>query len=113
MPDSKPNPNDPFETNRTENGILPCDFQGETIPMILRHADVRKAAKDWKTYSSDAPFRVPIPSEEEFRRVRQLPIETDPPEHTEYRKIVEPFFKREVRCLRFRHYGISLPIVCG
>ena len=94
MPDSKPNPNDPFETNRTENAILPCDFQGETIPMILRHADVRKAAKDWKTYSSDAPFRVPIPSEEEFRRVRQLPIETDPPEHTEYRKIVEPFFKR-------------------
>lgn len=26
--------------------------------------------------------------------MRQLPIETDPPEHTEYRKIVEPFFKR-------------------
>ena len=24
----------------------------------------------------------------------QLPIERDPPEHTEYRKIVEPFFKR-------------------
>jgi len=62
--------------------------------MILRHADVRAAAKDWKTYSSDAPFRVPIPSEEEFRRMRQLPIETDPPQHTEYRKIVEPFFKR-------------------
>lgn len=62
--------------------------------MILGHADVRSAAKDWKTYSSDAPFRVPIPSEEEFRRMRQLPIETNPPEHTEYRNIVEPFFKR-------------------
>jgi len=31
--------------------------------MILRHADVREAAKDWKTYSSDAPFREPIRSE--------------------------------------------------
>ena len=62
--------------------------------MILRHADVRAAAKDWKKFSSDAPFRVPIPSEEELRTMRQLPIEMDPPEHTEYRKIVEPFFKR-------------------
>ena len=62
--------------------------------MILRHADVRAAARDWETYSSDAPFRVPIPSEEEFRTMRQLPIETNPPEHTEYRSIVEPFFQR-------------------
>ena len=87
-------PRDPFREARKSDGVLRCPFQGESVPMILRHADVRAAAKDWQTYSSDAPFRVPIPSEEEFRRVRQLPIETDPPEHTEYRKIVEPFFKR-------------------
>lgn len=62
--------------------------------MILRHAEVRAAAKDWQTFSSDAPFRVPIPSEEELRTVRQLPIETDPPQHTAYREIVEPFFRR-------------------
>jgi len=62
--------------------------------MVLRHADVKAAARDWQRYSSDAPFRVPIPSEEDVRSVRQLPIETDPPEHTEYRKIVEPFFLR-------------------
>ncbi len=86
--------NDPFKEKRNESGILPCDFQGETIPMILRHADLRAACKDWKTYSSDAPFRVPIPSEEELRRMRQLPIEADPPEQTEWRSIVEPFFKR-------------------
>ena len=85
---------DPFEKKRSGDGVLACPFQGETVPMILRHADVRAAAKDWETYSSDAPFRVRIPSEEELRRVRQLPIETDPPEHTEYRKIVEPFFAR-------------------
>ena len=62
--------------------------------MILRHSDVREACKDWKTFSSDAPFRVPIPSEEEVRTMRQLPIETNPPEHTEYRAFVEPFFQR-------------------
>lgn len=62
--------------------------------MILRHEDVRKAAKDWQTFSSNAPFRVPIPSEEQVRSMRQLPIETDPPEHTDYRAIAEPFFQR-------------------
>lgn len=88
------NPNDPFREARREDGVLKCPFQGEELPMILRHADVRKAAKDWQTYSSDAPFRVPIPSEEQVRSMRQLPIETNPPEHTEYRAIVEPFFQR-------------------
>jgi cytochrome P450 len=62
--------------------------------MILRHAEVRAAARDWQRFSSDAPFRVPIPSEEEVRTMRQLPIESDPPSHTEYRAIVEPFFQR-------------------
>lgn len=62
--------------------------------MILRHGDVMSAAKDYGTFSSDAPFRVPIPSEENVRKVRQLPIETDPPVHTDYRAIVEPFFKK-------------------
>lgn len=86
--------NDPFQAKRRESGVLSCPFQGEDVPMILRHADVRAAAKDWQTLSSDAPFRVPIPSEEDVRNVRQLPIETDPPEHGPYRKLVEPFFKR-------------------
>lgn len=85
---------DPFRAPRREHGVLSCEFQGETVPMILRHADVREAAKDWKTFSSDAPFRIPIPSEEEVRSMRQLPIETNPPQHTEYRAIVEPFFQR-------------------
>ena len=89
-----PTPRDPFEEARRNEGVLECPFQGESLPMILRHADVRKAAKDWKIFSSDAPFRVPIPSEEDVRTMRQLPIETNPPEHTEYRAIVEPFFQR-------------------
>jgi cytochrome P450 len=85
---------DPFRDKRQENGILNCEFQGEAVPMILRHEAVRRAAKDWMTFSSDAPFRVPIPSEENVRTMRQLPIETNPPDHTEYRAIVEPFFRR-------------------
>jgi hypothetical protein len=72
---------DPFRESRVQDGVLACPFQGETVPMILRHGDVRRAAKDWKTFSSDAPFRVPIPSEEAVRTMRQLPVETDPPAH--------------------------------
>jgi len=85
---------DPFREARAKDGVLRCPFQGETLPMILRHADVREAAKDWQKFSSDAPFRVPIPSEEAVRSMRQLPIETNPPEHGEYRALVEPFFQR-------------------
>ena len=91
---SESSPRDPFSQARTDKGVMQCPFHGETITMILRHADVRGAAKDWRTFSSDAPFRVPIPSEEQVRSMRQLPIETDPPLHGEYRAIVEPFFQR-------------------
>jgi cytochrome P450 len=86
--------NDPFREKREAEGVLEATFQGKKIPMILGFKDVRAAAADWKTFSNNAPFRVPIPSEEDVRSVRQLPIETDPPEHTDYRKIVEPFFRQ-------------------
>lgn len=89
-----PELHDPFREARQEAGVLQCPFHGEQIAMILRHADVREAAKDWQKFSSDAPFRVPIPSEEAVRTMRQLPIETNPPEHGEYRAIAEPFFQR-------------------
>ena len=79
-------PEDPFQKARRTEGTLKCPFQGEEIPMLLRHADVRAAAKDWQTFSSDVPFRIPIPSEEKMRNMRQLPIETNPPEHTAYRQ---------------------------
>ncbi|MES2980775.1 MAG: cytochrome P450 [Verrucomicrobiota bacterium] len=83
-----------FQEQRERCPVAAYRFQNEAIPMILRHAAVMEAAKNWKTFSSDAPFRVPIPSEEKMRKVRQLPIETDPPLHAEYREIVEPFFKK-------------------
>ncbi len=85
---------DPFEKVRRDGPVMPAEFQGETLPMILRLKDVRAAARDWQTYSSAAACRVPIPSEEDLRTVRQFPIEADPPEHGDYRKLVEPFFLR-------------------
>lgn len=86
---------DPFKEARARCPMMVGDFQdGEKIPMLLKLNDVRRAAKDWETFSSDAPRRVPIPSEEALRDVRQYPIETDPPAHGKYRKIVEPFFLR-------------------
>ncbi len=93
QPPKTPN-DDPFREAREEKGVMKCPFEGEMITMLLRHDDVRKAAADWQQFSSDAPFRVPIPSEEEMRSVRQLPIEVDPPDHKEYRNLTEPFFLR-------------------
>ena len=87
-------PNDPFKKARQESGVLRADMDGENIPLILRHKDLRDVARDTATFTSDTPCRVPIPSEESVRSVRQLPIEVDPPAHTEYRALVEPFFKR-------------------
>ena len=86
---------DPFKEARAKCPIMVGDFQdGEKIPMILGLKNVRKAAKDWESFSSDAPPRVPIPSEEHLRDMRQIPLELDPPQHTAYRAIVEPFFLR-------------------
>lgn len=94
MSKKKPINDDPFREAREKDGVMRCPFEGEMITMLLRHGDVRNAAADWKQFSSDAPFRVPIPSEESMRSVRQLPIEADPPDHKEYRKLTEPFFLR-------------------
>jgi cytochrome P450 len=94
MSDLKTSSPDPFKEARSKGDTLKCPFHGEEVSMLLKHADVRKAARDWQTFSSDVPFRVPIPSEEDARSIRQLPIETNPPVHTEYRAIVEPFFQR-------------------
>ena len=85
---------DPFGEARRKDGVLVNKFQGKPVPLILRHEDLRNAAKDWQTFSSDAPLRIPIPSEEDVRTVRQLPLEIDPPEHGDYRAIAEPFFNR-------------------
>lgn len=89
-----PEGGDPFKEAREASGVLHTEFQGRAVPMILTHKGVVDAAKDWQHFSSNAPMRVPIPSEEDVRTVRQYPLEVDPPEHHDYRKAIEPFFNR-------------------
>ena len=43
---------DPFREARKDKGVLPCEFRGETIPMILRHEDLRRAAANGALISS-------------------------------------------------------------
>ena len=89
-----PNLQDPFKEDREENGVKNTVFNGEEIPYVLRLKDLRKTVKDWQSFSSDHPFKVVPHTEEKMRSMRQIPIEMDPPDHTEYRSLVEPFFKR-------------------
>jgi putative membrane-bound dehydrogenase-like protein len=42
---------DPFQEKRNQEATRKCEFQGEIVPMILRHADLRRIAKDWKIFS--------------------------------------------------------------
>jgi cytochrome P450 len=85
---------DPFRKARETSGTLMTEFNGESIPFVLRLKDLRKTVKDWDTFSSDHPFQVVPHTEEKVRTMRQIPIEMDPPEHTDFRAIVEPIFKR-------------------
>jgi len=86
---------DPFAEVRSTPGIHEIDDQGDPVKMVLGHRDVRKAAHGWKTFQSGArPGRIVVPSEVSIRDIRQIPFETDPPEHTEYRALVEEWFRR-------------------
>jgi cytochrome P450 len=87
---------DPFGPVRRESGVYLGQFGDETIPLILRHRDVRLAASDVRRFSSNAPARLPIPDERDVRSLRQLPIETDPPDHADYKDLVKPWFRRPV-----------------
>ncbi len=84
---------DPFQKARAEKGVITPELDGDRIPMILRFKDVKDAIKNPEKFRSEA-FRVPIPSEEDVRSVRQIPVEVNPPEHGPYRAIVEPYFRR-------------------
>ncbi|WP_016957575.1 cytochrome P450 [Catenovulum agarivorans] len=86
---------DPFEQARNEQGIGKMQDQDDPVTMVLGLKDVRKCAHNWQTFQSGAkPGRIVVPSEVKIRDTRQIPFEVDPPEHGDYRAIVEPWFKR-------------------
>lgn len=92
---NKSNLNDPFEESRINKGFGEMDDQNDPVTMLLRHKDVRKGAHDWKTFQSGAtPGRIVIPSEVNIRTTRQIPFEVDPPQHKDFRDILDPWFKR-------------------
>ena len=93
MPDHQ----DSFGNARENSAIQVTEFNGEKIPFVLRLKELRKTARNWEDFSSDHPFQVVPHSEAELRSMRQIPIEMDPPEHTDFRALVEPFFKRPMQ----------------
>ncbi len=89
---------DPFEVLRTSKGYEIIDDQGDPVVMVLGHKNVRRCAHNWKTFQSGAePGRIVVPSEVNIRDTRQIPFEVDPPEHTEYRALVEDWFRRPLQ----------------
>lgn len=87
---------DPFEKARLEKGFGEMNDQNDPVKILLRLKDVRKSAKNWKTFQSggEEVGRIVVPSEVHIREVRQIPFEVDPPQHADYRNLVEPWFKR-------------------
>jgi cytochrome P450 len=62
--------------------------------LLTRYADVRAAAVDWKTYTSSVAGVTAIPMVHQ-RDTPQIPIELDPPEHSRYRHLIQPAFRRD------------------
>jgi cytochrome P450 len=60
----------------------------EGVAEITGHADVKAAAKASEVFSSD------LLGDRDVRTYRQLPLETDPPVHREYRDLLTPVFGR-------------------
>ena len=90
MPDHQ----DPFEEDRKKSGVKLARAEGQDVPLLLRLNDVRQTCKNFQEFSSDNPKMIVLHSEADVRDVRQLPIEIDPPDHTDYRALVEPIYRQ-------------------
>jgi cytochrome P450 len=67
-----------------------CSIGRQSMRTEIRGYDaVRNAAKDYQTYSSD------LLGDRDVRTYRQLPLEADPPRHTNFRQAVQPLFMGE------------------
>ena len=83
-----------FERMRKEDPVAWCEEEhGRGFWSITRHSDVLKLNKDWKTLSSAKGIRMEDQSEEEYE-ARKTFQETDPPEHTYFRMLVNEAFSR-------------------
>lgn len=79
--------------------------------LLTRYEDVKKAALDWKTFTSSVPGVTAIPTIT-HRTQPQLPLELDPPVHSKYRSLLNPLFsKARVEELRPRIQAIVSGLV--
>lgn len=72
---------------------------------IRGYEAVRAAAKDYETYSSD------LLGDRDVRTYRQLPLEADPPRHTQFRTALQPLFMSaaiEPKSPRFEKLALDL-----
>ena len=70
------------------------DVDADEIVHVRDYRSLRQIARDWQTFSNDALGRIQIPAEDKTRSFRQFPIESDPPQHTASRAIVQQMFNQ-------------------
>jgi len=79
--------------------------------LLTRYEDVKKAATDWRTYTSSVVGVTAIPIITQ-RTAPQLPIELDPPLHSRYRALVNPVFSAaRIEELRPRVRAIAVELI--
>lgn len=61
---------------------------GKGYYTLTGYEDVRKSAEDWSTFTSSKGFQPNRPDD----MMKLIPVETDPPYHTIWRKVLNPFF---------------------
>ena len=61
---------------------------GAGYVVFNRYAEVRRCAQDWRTFSSDDGWMLNPPE----GNLRILPEDSDPPYHTDWRRVLNPFF---------------------
>jgi cytochrome P450 len=61
---------------------------GKGYYTITGYDDVRSSAEDWSTFTSSKGFQPNRPDD----MMKLIPVETDPPYHTIWRKVLNPFF---------------------
>lgn len=82
--------------------------------LLSRYEDVKKALFDWGTFSSAYPGRIAIPHTTPSDNIPGIPIETDPPKHTQYRNMVlKHFLRSEVNKLEPAMNQVASQLIDG